>query len=45
MKTHWYKLSAADALKELGSDAAPGLAATSASRLESWTARTLISLE
>ncbi len=26
MKTHWYKLSAADALKQLGSDAAPGLA-------------------
>ena len=25
MKTHWYKLTAADALKQLGSDPAPGL--------------------
>ena len=25
MKTHWYKLAAADALKQLGSDPAPGL--------------------
>ena len=30
MKTHWYKLSAADALKQLGSDAAPGLASAEA---------------
>ncbi len=30
MKTHWYKLSAADALAQLGSDAAPGLASAEA---------------
>ncbi len=30
MKTHWYKLSAADALKQLGSDSAAGLSSAEA---------------